>query len=236
MFRQEKLGEFDFIEDRAEVVECLGALRLAKEKLWLWQEKPGEHRKIHFGIIKRLVEEKNLFMLFSGQPGIHFGFESDNPVYVYSQEQKIAFQTQYQNVENEFINLEIPLKVGLLTKEQCEKLSVIEIENESAHRHKREHERKHPEANKTVRVEKIGQEEDDSGSSAEYALYDMSQGGISFRIQDPSLFQVGERVKFSEIDQEPLGKELYGTIRSIRWIEEDSDEAILKVGVKFDDV
>ena len=236
MFEQGELGEFDFIEGGSEIISCLALLRDRKEKLWLWQEKEGEQRKIHFGIINRLVEEKKIIMFFSGQPGIHFGFESDGPVYVYSQEQKMAFRTKYKNVENEFINLEIPSKIGMLTQKQCEKLSVVERENEAAHRHKREHERKHPQVGKTVRVEKIGDGDSDdvAAGPVDYALYDISQGGMSFHIHDPSLFQVGERVKFLEIDGESLGKELYGTVMSVRWSKEGADKTILKVGVKFD--
>ena len=235
MFEQSGLGKIDFVEDEIEIVDCLVFLRKNKEKLWLWQEKKDERRRTHFGIINRIIKEKKIIMLFSGQPGIHFGFDSNRPVYVYSQEQKVAFQTKYKDIENEFINLEIPLKVGVLTKAQCEKLAVVEMENESAHWHKRLHERKHPEVGKFIRVEKVGSRGNIINSGS-YDLYDMSQGGISFHIKDPSLFQTGERVKFIDIDGEPLGRKLYGTVMSVRWIKEECDNTILKVGVKFDDV
>ena len=179
MFELSGLGEIDFLEDGAGITDCLAVLRDAKERLWLWQEKKKKHRKIHFGVINRIVTEKKIIMLFSGQPGIYFGFDDKKPVYVYSQEQKVAFQTGFRSVENEFINLEIPLKIGMLTKSQCEKLAVIEMENESAHRHKRVHERKHPEASKYVRIEKIDTE-GDIVNFGDYELYDISQGGISF--------------------------------------------------------
>ena len=201
MLEEGNLGELNFIEDKIEIVRCLGLLSNIKEKLWLWQEKEDEPRKIHFGIIKRVVVEKGVIMLFSGQTGIHFGFDRIANVYVYSREKSLAFQTKYQNVENEFINLKIPSKIGVLTREQCKKLAVIEVEDESAHRHKRAHERKYPGSGKFVQVEKM--EEGEVASFGTYDLYDMSQGGMSFHIRDPSLFQARDRVIFTHIDGEP---------------------------------
>ena len=233
MFDEGNLGEINFVDDEVEVVKCLDYLCKTKEKLWLWQEKEEEKRKIHFGIIKRVVAEKKVIMLFSGQSGVHFGFDRRTPVYVYSREQRAAFQTEYKNVENEFINLEIPPKIGVLNKEQCEKLAVIEVEDESVHKHKRVHERKQPRIIKFVRVEKIDSEKD-YAETGTYDLYDMSQGGISFHVKDPSLFQTGNRVKFLEIGGETLDKELRGTVMSVRWIKQEEDDTILKVGVKFD--
>ena len=233
MFEERGLGTINFIEDDVEVAKCLKFLSGSKEKLWLWQEKAEELRKIHFGIIKRVVTEKNVIMLFSGRTGIHFDFDRIYPVYVYSQEKGIAFQTEYKNVENEFINLAIPLKIGVLTKEQCMKLAVVEVENESAHQHKRAHQRKHPQVGKSVLVEKMDSD-GDIVSTGTYELYDISQGGISFHIKDPSLFQTGERLRFKEMDGKPLDKELQGTVMSVRWFAQEQADTILKVGVKFD--
>ena len=233
MFDGNKLGSINFIDNETEIVRCLEFLGQVKEKLWLWQEKKGEPRQIHFGIVKRVVLEKRVVMLFSGRTGVHFGFDRTGPVYVYSQGKRVAFQAEYKNVENEFINLDIPLKIGVLTPEQCEKLAVVEIENESAHRHKRVHDRKHPEGGKSIRLEKV--QDGKTMSFGTYDLYDMSQGGMSFLIRDPSLFQNGERVRFTHIDEEPLGKKLNGEVMSVRWFGREDGDTILKVGVKFYD-
>ena len=233
MLENDRLGEFDFIQDKNQIVKLLELLSRNKEKLWLWQESEGDQRLIHLGVIKRVVSEKNIVMLFSGQTGVHFNFNRTGPVFVYSESQKMAFQAKRSDSGNEYVNLEIPSKVGVLSEEQCQKLSVIEKENESAHQHKRAYERKHPEVGKRVRVEKVleGGSAEDFG---EYDLYDISQGGLSFHIQDPSLFQAGDRVKFVEIAGEILDKKLQGIVMSVRQVDPENT-ITLKVGVKFDE-
>ena len=233
MLDEGRLGEFDFIEDRIQIVKLLELLSQTKEQLWLWQEEEGDQRLIHLGVIKRVVEEKNIVMLFSGRTGVHFNFNPTGPIFVYSQNQRMAFQAKRSDSGNEFVNLEMPFKVGVLSAEQCQKLSVIEKENESAHQHKRTHERKHPQAGKVVRVEKVVGE-DEVEESGDYELYDISQGGLSFHVEDPSLFQVGDQLQFLEMDGEVLGKRLQGTVMSVRQVAED-ETITLKVGVRFDD-
>jgi hypothetical protein len=91
---------------------------------------------------------------------------------------------------------------------------------------KRESPRARPKVDKWVKIQKAQEDH-----LQFFRLFDLSQGGMSFIVTDPSLFPKGVEVHIKGFDEFDLDDPLIGHIVSSRPINETNSE--FKVGVKF---
>lgn len=92
---------------------------------------------------------------------------------------------------------------------------------------KRESPRARPKQQKYVMVQ------NETGGTARFPLFDLSQGGMGFVVRDEDLFPKGSMIYVYAIDAKVLDDPLIGKVMSVRSIDESKLE--FKVGVKFEE-
>ncbi len=73
----------------------------------------------------------------------------------------------------------------------------------------------------------------EEGETGRFALFDLSQGGMAFVVEDESFFSKGNMVYVFGIDAKVLDDPLIGKVMSVRSLNEANQE--FKVGVKFEE-
>ena len=224
--------EVQFITDASGIVDLLQLLNKNEENIWIWQDAPKEKRKIYLGIVKGIDSIKEEFCIIPASYDTTFHFQEHTIISLYSKKQKMILRTEYQNLDMDQVVLKIPTKVGVLSEKLAKEFDLIEKENEADHLTQRQFKRKPATKEQSVTLEKIDEEENSIGLAV-YILYDISPGGMGFRVEDMAAFKKGDRIRVLEINRKTTPKKLQGTITSLKRIDEESDS--VKVGVQFDD-
>jgi uncharacterized protein YkuJ len=102
------------------------------------------------------------------------------------------------------------------------------MENEGAHAHERNFNREEVHGEKFVTV-KLS--EDQNGKGTKFYLNDISQGGLSFRVQDVGEFHKGDKIDITEMNGQPLEPILKGEVMSVRELPAAGN--FYKVGVRY---
>lgn len=116
-----------------------------------------------------------------------------------------------------------------IEKPTLEKLgNKVEVENEAKFLHMRTAPRSKPKGDQLITIRK---RKNETEGESEYLLYDLSQGGMAFRIYDPVEFEVSEKIYVVAMSGKPLSQPLVGLVRSVRALPDEISE--YKVGVQF---
>lgn len=211
------------ISDDLEIISELGALHTAKEKVWLWQNS-GE-RKVHFALIRKVDQLRKLVYLY---PTTEKGFEvvSKENVFLYSADRLIATKLEIREIDKDYIIFSIPKKIMRVTNSFVPGLEFVEKENEGAHFHERTHERSEIQGEKFISVRFMGQTR-----TTMFFLNDISQSGLSFKVEDPGAFHKGDQVEIVEMNTKPVEPILKAEVMSVRKTSDTLED--YKVGVKF---
>lgn len=219
----------NFITDDLEIIDIFRQLINSKEKLWTWQQIPNDAgvRPVHFSVIKKFDPMKKTVRIEpTTQDGFRFVKKYD--VFVYSRKRNIAIKFKSHQMTSSYIIFNMPSRLNVLSRELAEKISIVEKENEQANMHLRTTPRKKTAAGFVSLIKNP----DQPGYNPEiFNLYDISSGGMGFKINDPGEFIKGMKVKIVNINGKELDKSMYGEVMSVR---EMPDEMCFKVGVKFD--
>ena len=215
------------IDDDLEIIDILKALKNEREKLWLWQPKgTSESRAVHYGVIRRCDIMKKLIEIVPTRAK-GFKFSSPRELFLFSERRCIACKVKVQEYEGGYLTFVLPDRMNLMPGDFLEKFKIVEPENEQKFSHLRQLPRR---AAKGGQMLGLLREDEESDRLDYFSLYDISQGGMGFRAEDPGEFLVGDKVIAVEIDGKPLPKKLRGEVVAVRQME---DENNFKIGVKF---
>tara|TARA_R110002072_G_scaffold64203_2_gene159199 strand:- start:39772 stop:40461 length:690 start_codon:yes stop_codon:yes gene_type:complete len=219
-----------FIADDLEIIDLFKVILRDKEKLWAWQQDklPNGVRPVHFVSIRKVDPIKKIIEVI---PTTNTGFTyvKGKDLFLYCKSKNIATKISMRELESEYITFTIPQKLNILSEELAEKLAIVEKENEESNAHKREVPRKQADG-QLVTVHKV----DENGEIIHddlFGLYDISAGGMGFRVYDPAEFLKGDRVIVPSVNGKDLPNSLKGEVMSVRLMEDEGD--IFKVGVRF---
>ncbi|GAB4414334.1 MAG: hypothetical protein OHK0056_21120 [Bacteriovoracaceae bacterium] len=220
-----------FITDDLEIIDLFRYFAKTKEKLWAWQNKKDEKgfRPVHFAIIKKFDPLKK-FIEFVPNNSNGFRLREKEEIYIFSKTRNLAFKAIAREMGKEFLIIGTPKHINILSEELAAKLSIVEKEDEESNLTKRTVPRKSAKDGQMVSVERIDQEGVRSKLMM-YGLYDISQGGMGFRVSDPAEFLKGDIVEVVEIDGKPLPKRIVGIVVAVREMEDEFET--FKVGVQF---
>lgn len=223
--------EKKYITDDLEIIDLFRFFTKTKEKLWVWQNKKDEngYRPVHFAVIRKYDPLKK-FIEFSPNNSNGFRLRDKEEIYIFSKSRNIAFKAVARELGKEFIIVTTPKHLNILSEELASKLTIVEREDEDSNLTKRSVPRKSAKDGQMVGVERIDQNGERS-KLLMYGLYDISQGGMGFRVNDPAEFMKGDTVEVVEVDGKPLPKRLSGTVMAIREMEDEFET--FKVGVQF---
>lgn len=212
------------ITDDLEIIDQLKVLNSTKEKVWLWQN-VGE-RTVYFALVKKIDQLRKLVQIHpTTKKGFHFA--SKENVYMYSQDKLVAMKLEIREIEKDYLVFSLPKKIMRVSESFVAGLQIVERENEGAHVHERTHDRNEIHGEKFVRVKPA----DENVLPLEYYLNDISQGGLSFRVQDVGEFHKGDKIEIVEMNGQPLEPVLKGEVMSIRELPAAGN--FYKVGVRY---
>ena len=218
------------IDDDYEILLFFNAINKYQYVLWLWQTDKKKNRIVHFGKIRSVEKLKKTIFLIP--PGIMFDkkflFEKNRELFFYSEQKQIAGKIKIKAYTSDGgFSFNMPNK---LTQMPDNSFRLFEQENEEKFIHLREAPRKKVEGICMARVIKnvLGLVD---GNGDLYALYDLSQGGMSFLSFDPSTFSKGDKVTCTELDGKKFPKALVGEVVAIRTMEHVDEQ--IKICVKF---
>ncbi len=217
----------DFIEDDLTIINIFKKLLSTGDKVWLWQnpEHKGGIRHAHFAVIKRYdILEK--YIEVRPIEGHNFRFTPKRPVYLLSDDFKVAFLMKIKKFEPLFIAFETPTKLKVVSDDFKRGLEIVEKENEKKFSHLRSAPRKSASEDQSIGITRETKE----GKFQYYFLYDISAGGMGFLSEDPGEFAVGDSLFAHSIDGNSLPRVLKGKVVAIRNMEETGH---FKVGVQF---
>lgn len=219
-----------FINDDMEIVGIFKAFHQKKEKLWVWQQKDEDkiRRIVHYAMIRK-VDALRKTIEFCPNNTLGFHFDPNKAIYLYSNKRSIALKLKMREYSNQFIIIGLPKKLNLVEGHFLNNIELVERENEQAHEHKRQVPRIPAKSQQTIGLRRTPN--DRPGALEVYPLHDISRGGMSFVVNDPAEFVVGERLELQNIDNRVLPKKLPGKVVSIKLFQEAEDE--FKIGVAF---
>lgn len=216
------------ITDDLEIIDFFRVLHKSKERLWLWQQRLNDQgeRPVHFCVLRKLdVLKKSVELTPLTDEGFTFG-SKDLELFLYSRKRNIAFKFVPRELEDHYIMLALPAKLNFLSEDLAAKISLVETENEEENLHRRQQPRKAAGEKQTVTLTKEG----DQGKGKQYALYDISAGGLALKSPDPGLFSKGEKLIALKINDQELPNPVKCKVVSVRHI---IDDDLFKVGVQF---
>jgi hypothetical protein len=141
---------------------------------------------------------------------------SENASFKYAQTHMIGKMAGTDNVGDEIVKVSSGLSMEDIPYSEAE---------EKKYAGKREAPRARPKVQKKVHIRK-----NQDKLATEYALFDLSQGGLSFIIKNQNAFQKGEEIEIDNLDQRELDPPLKGKVMSIRPVDDTTQH---KVGVMF---
>ncbi|EQC44219.1 PilZ domain-containing protein [Bacteriovorax sp. Seq25_V] len=221
----------EVIKDDLEIIGILKGLSNNKTKLWCWQdvihEDGTKERVVHYVIIQKVDPIKKVFHV---RPNVKHGFRfvGDAKTFILAKERAIAFSFVPRDVGTQYMMIAIPTQVTPVKAEFIQSVELVERENEGKHQHLRAAERKQITSTKMVGIRKYDNE-GLLGILDFHFLYDLSAGGLSFRVEDPAEFFKDERIVAVSIDGKNLANPYRLIVRSIREMEDGK----FKVGCQF---
>lgn len=221
----EDIEEIVEIKDDLEIIDILKAIQTSKEKVWIWQN-VGE-RVVQHALLKKVDSIKKLVQIHpTATKG--FNISSRDNVFLYSQNKLIATKLSVREIEKDFIVFSLPQKIMRVNESFVDGLKFVEVDNEEAHSHERTHNRQEIGGDKFI---KVNFENEPTAKGEIYFLGDISQSGLSFRIDDPGSFHKGDLLEFSEMNGKELDPLMKGEVMSVRELPEMP--GMFKVGVRY---
>jgi hypothetical protein len=213
------------VKDDLEIIDILKAIQSSKEKIWIWQN-VGE-RVVQHAFLKKVDPIKKLVQIHpTASKG--FNISSKDNVFLYSQNKLIATKLLVREIEKGFIIFSLPDKIMRVTKSFVDGLHFVEVDNEGAHTHERTHNRQEIGGDKFI---KVNFQNEPAVKGDIYYLGDISQSGLSFRIDDPGSFHKGDLLEFTEMNGKKLEPSMKGEVMSVR--EQPEIPGMFKVGVRY---
>ena len=224
--------ERKFITDDLEIIGIFKEFAKSRKHLWAWQQNPDASgkRPVHFIHIKKVdVIKKTIVVMPNNADG--FRFTKGAEIFLFCSERGLAIKTPVRELEKDYLTIPMPMRLNLLSKEFLEKIELVEKENEESNLHKRTAPRSQAKSGQFVGIDKI--DENHKVIRADlYELYDISAGGVGFKVHDPAEFATGDLIRVSHVDGKPLGKPLVGSVVAVRQMEDELTDTF-KIGVKF---
>jgi hypothetical protein len=217
--------ELEEITDDLEIISILKTIQSSKEKVWLWQN-IGE-RIVQLALLKKVDQIKKLVQIHpTAAKGFHFS--SKDNVFLYSQNKLIATKISIREVDKDYIVFTLPQKMMKVTESYVDGLQFVEKEDEQAHTHERSFNRQEIISEKFI---KVSFQNEPLKKGDIYFLGDISQSGLSFKIDDPGAFHRGDLLSFSELNGKTLNPAMKGEVMSVR--ELPDAPGMFKVGVRY---
>lgn len=222
-----------FITDDLEIIGTFKAFKTVKSKLWAWQQKTNEKglRPVHFIRVQKVDPIKKI-IIFCPINADEFKFFKDEEIFIFSSDKGMAFKTPIRTMQAGILSVAMPKRLNFLSADFLAKIEIVEKDNEEINLHKRQAPRKQAKGDQIIGLKKLSVSGEEIKEGF-YYLYDISAGGMGFKIEDPAEFEVGERVCLYSIDGNNLPKKIYGIVMSVRQMEEKKAH-VFKVGVKFE--
>lgn len=218
------------ISDDMEIYGILKSMSQRKEKLWSWQVKNenDSKRSVHYAIIRKVDPiKKTIEIVPNNSSG--FRFKPGQDLFLYSTQKGIALKINIREFDPFYITFTTPSRLNVLSKDFLTNIELVEKEDESSNKHKRNVPRIRPKADQIVTIKKLALA---GGAMKFYQLYDISQTGMGMVVDDPAEFELMEKIEVLAINNKDLPKVLKGEVVAIRQMgDEGSDQ--FKVGVKF---
>ena len=221
----------DLIKDDLEIIGILKGLCNSKSKLWCWQDiihdDGTKERIVHYVIIQKVDPIRKTFHV---RPNIKQGFRFDSKfkTFILAKERAVAFSFVPRDVGTQYMIIGIPTQITPVKAEFINSVELVEREDEDKHQHLRTAQRKQINSAKMVGIRKHDRE-GLLGVLDFHFLYDLSAGGLSFRVENPAEFIKDERIVAVSIDGKTLETPYRLIVRSIREMDEDK----FKVGCQF---
>jgi len=216
------------ISDEYEIINIFKKIHRLESVLWLWQNVGIKKRIVHFGIVKFFDLEKRHLSLRPKNKvsGRRFEFNTDDEIYFFSKDDELAGKTKIVS------NFETGIVVNLpstLNRIKCDEFNIFEVDDDDKYKDKRAAPRGKAKERRVVTI--ITDESKNGKKSDLYVLYDLSKGGLSFIIDDPAMFRIGEKIVLTAIDGASIQKPLDGEVVAIRTIK--GMDLQIKACVKF---
>lgn len=220
----------DQINDEFEIHSFFRVLNQTREKFWLWQKQlVNGKRLVQYGVVKKVDLIKNIIYVapFSSKG---YKFEKIEEYFFYDSVKSLAFKFKPRELSKDMMIVPIPKSIHKLTKDFLKNVELVEKEDEGKFKHLRNAPRVQPKSQQFVTLRRIDQESEFTPNEI-YNLFDISQGGMGFEIEDPSEFVIGDEVEVTSINEKEVPKAMAGKVVSIR--QQEDDDNSFKVGVKF---
>ena len=228
------------IENTLEYEAFWQSVEKAKPAFVLWQLESEGKRKINFfSLQNRNSERVELRLTEQSTRAINFLMQD---LYGYCEDLSFIFKTQIAAIKGTQIVLSSPFMVKILEDDDVnfiENLKDMDFsrapwrlnkhnttKEEEVFSSLREAPRARPQAEKKVSLYKTGEPD----SRAEYLMFDISRGGLSFFVTQEDQFKKGDYIEVLALDKEELDTILIGEVMNIR-----PQKETWKVGVKFVD-
>jgi len=220
----------DQINDEFEIHSFFRVLNQTREKFWLWQKQlENGKRLVQYGVVKKVDLLKNIIYVapFSSKG---YKFEKIEEYFFYDSVKSLAFKFKPRELSKEMMIVPIPKSIHKLTKDFLKNVELVEKEDEGKFKHLRGAPRVQPKSQQFVTLKRTLQDSEYSPAEV-FDLFDISQGGMGFGVEDPSEFEIGDEIEVTCINDKEVPKPMVGEVVSIR--QQEDDDNCFKVGIKF---
>jgi len=225
----------------------------------LWQLLPDGSRDIHNCILTSYKYEAGI-LNFSDQTGMAVHL-NDGEIFCYAKREAVIFKTRSRGKNDRELSLHMPgslcfleepdLKIikttlgidlrdgymrGKLQKSQRDQdlfddqlAKITTTQEDKIFADKREAPRLRPKEDKIITCQRAGEPE----MSQNFLLFDLSRGGLGFKIVVDGLFQRGQFVEITALEGQVLDQALFGEVMSVRDLA--PEDVGWKVGIRFVD-
>ena len=220
----------DQVTDEFEIHSFFRVLNQSRDKIWLWQKELVDGKRlVQYGVVKKVdLIKKVIHVSPCSTKG--FKFLTLEEYFFYDSQKSLAFKFKARELTSDMMVIPIPQAIHKLSSDFLKNVELVEIENEELFKHLREAPRVQTKNDQFVSLVRV-QEETSSSKLEIFTLYDISQGGMGFKIDDPSEFEIDEVVEVKHINENAVPKIMIGEVVSVRQDEAHNNE--FKVGVKF---
>lgn len=219
------MSESKEITDDLEIIDLLKVISTSKEKVWIWQNS-GDRIVFHAQIKK--IDQLSKLVHIHPTSSKGFSFDGRDNIFLYSAEKRVAARISVREVENDFLIFSLPKKITAIPSSFSDGLEFVEKENEGAHIHERFYDRNEVHGEKFI---KIHFSDEPPAKGKTFYLNDLSQSGLSFRVDDPGEFHKGDSIEASEMNGKQLEPYIKGEVMSVKELPSAGKQ--YKVGIKF---
>lgn len=217
------------IHDEFEIHSFFRVLNQKKIKIWLWQKNNNQRRVVQYAVVRKVDLIKQVIHI-SPCSTKGFKFESTKDFFFYNDSRSLAFKFSARDMSKDMIIFPIPSRIQQVSQEFLKDVELVEKEDEDKFKHLRNAPRIQAGSDQSVSLRRL--KSDGNFSHQEnFLLYDISSGGMGFKVSDPSEFDIGELIQVIAINSKDVPKKMSGEIVSIKQNGEVTEG--FKVGVKF---